>query len=72
MKDPVQRSAPVKIIMHKPYGKTSAEIVRIRPGALSWNQVVVLVLRAVPQAKARRHPAEKALKKILSRRMLPL
>ncbi|GMF76598.1 unnamed protein product [Aspergillus oryzae] len=42
------------------------------PGAFSWNQGVVLVLRTVPQAKASRHPADTALKKTLSRRILPL
>lgn len=69
--DPVQRSAPVRMIMHKPYGKTRALIVRIRPGAFSWNHGVVPVLRTVPQAKASRHPAETEERKTLSRRMCP-
>jgi hypothetical protein len=68
----VHKSAPVKIIMHNPYGKTSALIVRINPGAFSWNQVLVFVLRAVPHAKASRHPAETELRKTLSRRVFPL
>lgn len=72
MKEPVQRSAPVKIIMHSPYGKIRALIVRIRPGAFSWNQGVALVLRTDPQANASKHPAETELKNTLSRRMLPL
>lgn len=68
----MHKSAPVKIIMHNPYGKTSALMVRINPGAFSWNQVLVFVLRAVPHAKASRHPAETELRKTLSRRVLPL
>jgi hypothetical protein len=71
MKEPVHRSAPVKMIMHNPYGKTKAAMVRMRPGALSWNQGVVLVLRTVPQAKASRHPADTELKNTLSSRILP-
>lgn len=35
IKDPVQRSAPVKMIIHKPYGKTKALMVLISPGAFS-------------------------------------
>jgi hypothetical protein len=72
IKDPVHRSAPVRIIKANPYGKTNALIVRINPGAFSWNQGLLFVLRTVPQANAKRHPAENALKKTLSRRMLPL
>lgn len=72
MKDPVHKSAPVRMIMHNPYGNTNALIVRINPGAFSWNQVLVFVLRAVPHAKASRHPAETELRKTLSRRVLPL
>lgn len=71
MNDPVQRSAPVRIIMHSPYGKTRALMVRIKPGAFSWNHGVALVLSTVPQAKASRQPADTALKKTLSSRMLP-
>lgn len=71
IKDPVQRSAPVKMIIHKPYGKTKALMVLISPGAFSWNQGVALVLRAVPQAKASKHPAETELRKILSNRIFP-
>lgn len=47
-------------------------MVRIRPGAFSCHQGAVLVLRAVAQANASKHPAETPLKKTLSRRMLPL
>ena len=32
----VKRSAPLRTIMMSPTGKNMAEIVRIRPGALSW------------------------------------
>lgn len=32
----VKRSAPLRTIMMSPTGKKMAEIVRIRPGALSW------------------------------------
>lgn len=72
MNDPVHKSAPVKTIMHNPYGKTSALMVRISPGAFSWNHEVVFVLKTVPHAKARRHPAENALRNTLSRRIFPL
>ena len=57
--------------MHKPYGKTRALMVRIKPGAFSWNHGVVPVLKTVPQAKASIHPAETELRNTLSRRMLP-
>lgn len=69
---PVHRSAPVRTIMHKPYGKTSAAKVRMRPGAFFWYQGDVLVESAVAQAKDRRQPAETELRKTLSRRVFPL
>lgn len=47
-------------------------MVRIRPGAFSCHHGAVLVLSAVAQANASKHPAETALTKTLSRRMLPL
>lgn len=36
MKEPVQRSRPVTTMMHKPYGKIMAPMVRMSPGAFSW------------------------------------
>jgi hypothetical protein len=71
MKLPVHKSAPVSTIMHSPYGKTSADTVRIRPGAFSWYQGDAFVDKAVAQAKASRHPADTELKNTLSNRMLP-
>lgn len=58
--------------MHRPYGKTKELMVRISPGAFSWNHGVVLVLRRLPQANASRPPPETELRKILSSGMLPL
>lgn len=53
IKDPVQRSDPVRTIMVRPYGKTRAASVRIRPGAFSWYHGDVIVDRRVAQAKDR-------------------
>lgn len=58
--------------MTRPRGKTMAATVLIRPGALSWYQGAVLVMSDTAAAKARRAPAMKELKKILSMRMLAL
>ena len=57
--------------MTNPYGKNSAEIVLIKPGAFSWYHGALLVLREVAHANARRAPAETELKKTLSSRMFP-
>lgn len=70
MNDPVQRSVPVTMTNVKPNGKTSAAIVRIRPGAFSWNQGAVLVLIKTAQANDNSMPAMTELMNILSRRML--
>jgi hypothetical protein len=69
---PVHRSAPVRTTMHRPYGKTSADKVRMRPGAFSWYQGDAFVDRTVAQAKERRHPVETELRNTLSRRVFPL
>lgn len=68
----MQRSTPVRMIMHRPYGKTIELMVRISPGAFSWNHGAVAVLRRLPQANASRPPPETALRKIFSSGMLPL
>ena len=69
---PVHRSAPVRTTMHKPYVKTSADKVRMRPGAFSWYQGDAFVESAVAQANDKRQPADTELKKTLSRRVFPL
>ena len=71
-KDPVQRSDPVRMIVHNPYGKISADIVRMRPGAFSWNHGAVFVLRTDAQANDNSIPAMTADMNILSMRMLAL
>lgn len=67
----VQRSAPVRRIIDKPYGKIKALTVRINPGALPWYHEAALVLSNVPQAKANKLPAKTELKKTLSKRLWP-
>lgn len=64
------RSAPVTTMDTKPNGKMSAPIMRISPGAFSVYQGDELTTRTAAQAKESRQPARKALKNILSRRML--
>lgn len=71
MKDPVHRSAPVRRIIHNPYGKTNALMVRISPGAFSWNHGFALVLKTVPQANASRQPADIELNRTFSSRIFP-
>ena len=72
MKVPVTRSAPVKMIITRPMGKTIAEIILIKPGAFSWYHGALLVMRDTAAAKARSAPAMNELKKILSMRILAL
>lgn len=69
-KEPVHKSLPVSTTMHNPYGKTSAAIVRIRPGASDWYHGEAFVLRSVAHAKASSMPAMTEDMKILSRRVL--
>lgn len=38
----VKRSAPVRVIMTRPMGKSSAPIILIRPGASDWYQGAAL------------------------------
>jgi len=70
-KEPVHRSLPVSTTMHKPYGKTKAAIVRIKPGASDWYHGEAFVLMSVAQAKARSMPAMTDDMNTLSRRELP-
>lgn len=72
MKLPVQRSVPVTTTIVKPKGKMTAPIIRISPGAFSWYQGEVLVLKETAQAKASNMPATTDDMKILSMRMLAL
>lgn len=69
---PVQRSAPVKTIITKPYGKTIAPSIRIKPGALTWYHGLVLVLREVAAAKERSAPADIDERKTFDIGMFPL
>ena len=66
MKVAVTSSEPVRTIMQRPYGKTRAEIVRIKPGASDWYQGDALVLTAVAQTKESSIPAITADMNILS------
>lgn len=68
--DPVQRSAPKTTIVTRPQGNTTAPSIRIEPGALSWYQGAVFVLRDAAHAKARMQPATAELENILSGRIL--
>jgi hypothetical protein len=70
IKLPVQRSEPVMTTIVSPYGKTKADIVRIRPAALSWYHGDEFVLKRVAHANDRSIPALTELKKILSGRIL--
>jgi hypothetical protein len=47
----VKRSAPVRTIITRPIGNTSAPAVRIRPGALSWYHGAVSVERRTAQLR---------------------
>ncbi|KAH9810093.1 hypothetical protein Tdes44962_MAKER01065 [Teratosphaeria destructans] len=49
-----------------PNGKMRAPIIRIKPGAFSWYHGAVFVDSRAAHAKAKRHPAMKELKNILS------
>lgn len=57
MNVPVHRSAPVRTISTKPYGKTMAPRRRAGPGAFSWSHGLVLAVKHEAAAKERRHPA---------------
>lgn len=72
MNEPVQRSEPVKTTMTRPMGKIMAEIILMRPGAFSWYHGDEFVTSETAQAKDKRQPAMKELKKILSIRMFAL
>lgn len=55
--------------MIKPTGKTMAEMVRMRPGALVWNHGDELVERDNAHPKEMRAPPKKEFTNILSTRM---
>jgi hypothetical protein len=65
----VNKSAPVKTTMIKPTGKTMAEMVLKRPGALVRNQGEAFVERARAHPKEIRGPPIKEFTNILSMRM---
>lgn len=70
MKLPVHRSTPVERIAVRPHGKINAPSSVITPGAFSWYHGATVTDRVHAQARARRHPAMKELKKTLSTRIL--
>lgn len=70
MKLPVHRSVPVARIAVRPQGKINAPSRAITPGAFSWYHGATVTDNVHAQARARRHPAMKPLKKTLSTRML--
>lgn len=72
MKLPVHKSAPVTTILTSPNGKIRAPIIRIKPGAFSWYQGAVSVLKRAAQAKESRQPAIKDDARILSMRMFAI
>ena len=68
----MQRSEPVRMIIHRPYGKINAAIVRIKPGAFSWNQGAVFVLNTDAHANDNIMPAMTPDMNILSMRIFAL
>jgi hypothetical protein len=62
----VKRSAPVKTTIINPTGNTIADMVRMRPGALVWNQGDEFVDNASAQPKEMRAPPMNELTNILS------
>jgi hypothetical protein len=60
------------MIITRPLGNTSPLMILTMPGAFSCSHGEAVAINEAADAKQSRHPAEKAEKKILSGRILPL